>query len=210
MELKQTEAAIEAYRQAVDINPHDYRAWYGLGQTYEMHRMYFYALHYYRKACVLRPYDARMWLALGGCYESLESGEGAVKCLERAIANGDVEGVGRIKLARLRRKRGEAESAAKLYEGWLRRHCSGDDGDEVDVSTESAELVGEPPAEETVEALTFLAGHYRNAGELERAERACLRLIGLVGAGDPRGRGEAMAILREVRSLKRGGAMEKK
>ena len=25
--------------QAVDVNPHDYRAWYGLGQTYEIHQM---------------------------------------------------------------------------------------------------------------------------------------------------------------------------
>ena len=36
-------------RHAVDINPKDYRAWYGLGQTYELLNMYYYALHYYRK-----------------------------------------------------------------------------------------------------------------------------------------------------------------
>ena len=48
----------------MDINPRDYRAWYGLGQTYELLQMYFYAIYYYRKAATLRPFDARMWCAL--------------------------------------------------------------------------------------------------------------------------------------------------
>ena len=30
--------AIDAYRTAVTINQRDYRAWYGLGQTYELLR----------------------------------------------------------------------------------------------------------------------------------------------------------------------------
>ena len=40
----------EVYRQAVDLNPRDYRAWYGLGQTYELLHMPVYALHYYQRA----------------------------------------------------------------------------------------------------------------------------------------------------------------
>lgn len=51
----------DAYRKAVDLNGRDYRAWYGLGQTYELLHMPFYALHYYRQATQLRPHDARMW-----------------------------------------------------------------------------------------------------------------------------------------------------
>lgn len=38
----------DAYRHAVDLNPRDYRAWYGLGQTYELLNMPYYALHYHR------------------------------------------------------------------------------------------------------------------------------------------------------------------
>ena len=38
----------EAYRRAVDLNPRDYRAWYGLGQTYELLHMPYYALFYFR------------------------------------------------------------------------------------------------------------------------------------------------------------------
>lgn len=31
LELKNTSAAIESYRTAVDIDPKEFRAWYGLG-----------------------------------------------------------------------------------------------------------------------------------------------------------------------------------
>ena len=43
----------------MDLNPRDYRAWYGLGQTYELLHMPYHALYYFRcsagprQACVL-------------------------------------------------------------------------------------------------------------------------------------------------------------
>jgi hypothetical protein len=37
-----------------DINPKDYRAWYGLGQTYELLDMPEYAIQYYNRATALR------------------------------------------------------------------------------------------------------------------------------------------------------------
>lgn len=37
-----------------DVNPRDYRAWYGLGQTYELLDMAHYAIQYYNKATALR------------------------------------------------------------------------------------------------------------------------------------------------------------
>ena len=42
--MKNPSAAIDSYRRAVDINPRDYRAWYGLGQTYELLLQPYYAL----------------------------------------------------------------------------------------------------------------------------------------------------------------------
>lgn len=56
--LKAVSCAVEAYRRAVDLNPRDYRAWYGLGQTYELLHMPFYALHYFRRATQARPLSA--------------------------------------------------------------------------------------------------------------------------------------------------------
>lgn len=37
-----------------DVNPRDYRAWYGLGQTYELLGMPHFAVQYYNKATALR------------------------------------------------------------------------------------------------------------------------------------------------------------
>jgi anaphase-promoting complex subunit 8 len=38
----------------VDVNRKDYRAWYGLGQAYELLSMHQYALYYYQRATALR------------------------------------------------------------------------------------------------------------------------------------------------------------
>ena len=46
----------EAYRAAVDLSAHDFRAWYGLGQAYELLKMPYYALYYYWWVVVLQPY----------------------------------------------------------------------------------------------------------------------------------------------------------
>jgi len=71
VEMKNSHAAIEAYRRAVgmsialnltwdssnictDVNRKDYRAWYGLAQAYELLNMHHYALHYYQRATALR------------------------------------------------------------------------------------------------------------------------------------------------------------
>lgn len=112
LEMKNTNAAIPAYRKAVDINPRDYRsfchvclsdndrAWYALGQSYELLCLHTYALYYYSKACALRPYDARMWCAMAECYETVNV-DLAIKCYKRAEANQDKEGLALIRLARV-------------------------------------------------------------------------------------------------------------
>ena len=38
----------------VDVNRKDYRAWYGLGQAYELLNMHQYSLYYYQRATALR------------------------------------------------------------------------------------------------------------------------------------------------------------
>lgn len=51
----------EAYRSAVEINQKDYRAWYGLGQAYELLGLPYYALHYFRRATQVRPLRSQSW-----------------------------------------------------------------------------------------------------------------------------------------------------
>lgn len=54
IELKNSHAAVEAYRRAIDANSKDYRAWYGLAQAYELLGMYNYSLYFYQRATALR------------------------------------------------------------------------------------------------------------------------------------------------------------
>jgi anaphase-promoting complex subunit 8 len=65
IETKNTSAALQAYRRALAIDDSDYRAWYGLGQTYELLHQNFHSLFYFRQAARLRPRDARMFVAVG-------------------------------------------------------------------------------------------------------------------------------------------------
>ncbi len=44
----------------MDINDRDFRAWYALGQAYEILGVDGYAMWYFHKACALRPHDSRM------------------------------------------------------------------------------------------------------------------------------------------------------
>jgi anaphase-promoting complex subunit 8 len=116
VELRNTAAAVQCYRKAVDVSSGgDYRAWYGLGQTYEMLHMYQYALHYYKNAAALRPSDGRMWCAVGNCLCRLGTKAEATKAFERAVAVGDREGVATRELARLYRDEGLASKAAECY-----------------------------------------------------------------------------------------------
>ena len=74
-------------------------AWYGLGQTYEILKMYNYAIYYYRKAVQLRPYDSRMWLAVGKCFaEKLNKLDYAISSYKRAYRHQDHEGIAAYQL----------------------------------------------------------------------------------------------------------------
>ncbi|KAH8068690.1 hypothetical protein JL721_6551 [Aureococcus anophagefferens] len=113
IEMKNTAAAIEAYRRAVD--------------TYEILNMYFYALYYYRKAARLRPYDARMWIAIAQCHEKLHRVDDAIKGYERAAAHDDAEGHATIKLARLHRSRNDHDKAVACFQAYVDLHGQGEE-----------------------------------------------------------------------------------
>jgi len=85
VELKNTHAAIESYRRAVDVNRRDYRAWYGLGQTYEVLEMHAYALWYFKRAAGLRPWDGKMWSAVGSCLQKMGRDLEGIKALKKAL-----------------------------------------------------------------------------------------------------------------------------
>ncbi|KAG0233497.1 Anaphase-promoting complex subunit 23 [Actinomortierella wolfii] len=100
---------------AHNYNHRDYRAWNGLGQTYEVLKMHYYALGYYQRATALRPYDGRMWCAMAECYESLGQDLAAIKCYTRALLGADKEKVALRKLPKLYKKIGNTEAAAHYF-----------------------------------------------------------------------------------------------
>ena len=50
--MQKTGAAIEHYKRGIDANPKDFRAWNGLGHTYELMQMHMYALYYFRRVSI--------------------------------------------------------------------------------------------------------------------------------------------------------------
>jgi len=217
VELKNTAAAMEAYRRAVQLAPHDYRAWYGLGQTYEFLNMHLYALYYYRKAVALRPFDARMWCAMGLCYLALQRTSDAIRSYQRAVHQGDTEGIATQKLASLYRQQGDTEQAAQCYLRHLELRYlvtnphaqapqmapsattpgagGGVGSNNVTLDSLVQQVVVEAPE---AEAMLYLASYHKQHGEFETAALFCSRLLEYPGPEKE----EAKAFLRELRSRK--------
>ena len=103
-----------------------------------------------------------------------------------------MEDIALIRLARLRRKRGALNGAADLYEEHVKHYHD-----------DSEDRPTEPPTDETVEALSFLAEHYKNRGWLDKADSYCDKLLEVVG-GHTQKNTEALALKREIRSRRNG------
>lgn len=97
------------------MNGREYRAWYGLGQAYEILKMPSYSLYYYKQSVELWPFDSRMLVALGETYENLKQFANALKCFQRAYNNGDIEGTALLRLGNLYEKLADIESAVPIY-----------------------------------------------------------------------------------------------
>jgi len=192
MEMKNTPAAIDAYRMAVNINQRDYRAWYGLGQTYELLNLHFYALFYYRRAVTLRPEDARMWCAMAHCYDFMERKPEALKCYEKAHRCGDRERMALPRLARLHKDLGDREQAAAYYKQMLPQSVQGGNW--------YPKASGGGLTTEAVEALKFLMVYFREEGKLVECQTCAHQLLDTAGPE----RDEAKAVLQEVRAAPDG------
>ncbi|KAG7256030.1 hypothetical protein CRUP_002611, partial [Coryphaenoides rupestris] len=114
------------------VNKRDYRAWYGLGQTYEILKMPFYCLYYYRKAHQLRPNDSRMLVALGESYEKLSQ---QVEAKKEQLEHAEV--------STALRYLGQYYFKNKLYDEasmCAQRCCDYNDGDDPDQPHATLEL----------------------------------------------------------------------
>ena len=107
------------------MNRSDYRAWYGLGQIYEMLEMHYYALYYYEHALVykfphhltkadVRSSDWRMWQGLANCYTKLGRRSDAIKAFTRAVLAGSTDISILVNLVSLLETEGDIKSAASF------------------------------------------------------------------------------------------------
>ena len=126
LEMKNSNAAIESYRTAVDIDKKDFRAWYGLGQAYELNQLYSYATYYYFQAASAKPTDSRMWAALSQCFERIEKHEEAQKAAKWVERVKDKEQFAMNKLAGLYKQKGDHDKAAYYFREDLARRQNRD------------------------------------------------------------------------------------
>ena len=85
----------------INADPADYKAWYGLGQAYEILELPSFAIYYFRRACEIQPYDYRMWNAMAKCYEGLNLINDAIESYKKAEVNQDENGLSIFNLGRL-------------------------------------------------------------------------------------------------------------
>lgn len=84
----------------LEINKYEYRAWYGLGQTFEILGMFKHSLFFFKQAQLLRPFDSRLIIAVGNVYEKLKNIEMAFQSYLKGRTMGDDEKLGLIYLAK--------------------------------------------------------------------------------------------------------------
>lgn len=117
-ELKDISNSIAAYRVGLEINKNESAIWSSLGQIYELHSMFSYALYYNTNAIRLKPFDSKVWSSLGFNYEKMEKYSLALECYEKGLIFGDVDNICLIKMGVLN-EGVDDEKSRKYYEDLL-------------------------------------------------------------------------------------------
>jgi tetratricopeptide (TPR) repeat protein len=84
-DLNRYNDAIEAYRQAIHINPEAADAWYFLGVAYYDLKRYNDAIEAYRQAMRINPEDADAWTSLGAAYDELKRYNDAIEAYRQSM-----------------------------------------------------------------------------------------------------------------------------
>ena len=182
LEIKNVTSAIEAYNSAVQINRKDFRAWYGLGQAYELQNHFEFALYYFLEALKSNPRDSRMWNAIGQCYERLGKDMESSKCLEKAETFKDHEGISLFQLGKMYDLLDFKEKAVQCFEDNLKKK-------------EEKKIYDK----EMGETLLYLAVHYKNVLDFDKAMSYASRLLNFNGIEKQ----EAQNLILEINSCDR-------
>ncbi|KAH0792595.1 Anaphase-promoting complex subunit 8 [Histomonas meleagridis] len=187
IELGNCSGAIASYTKALELNPRDFRALYGMGRAYEMSNMLYLSIQYHRKSITINPFDSRIWMALGECYEKLNEKENAIRCYQRAVCNVDNEGEAIFKLAKMYKEVSDIDKAAFCYESFIENFVS----NEEEVMKEN-----NPKKDEAKEAITFLAQYYMSKRKVEKAQFYAEKLL-----FDEESVAEGNALMKDIKNV---------
>ncbi|KAF9583164.1 Anaphase-promoting complex subunit 23 [Lunasporangiospora selenospora] len=166
---------LNSQHSLLDYNRNDYRAWNGLGQAYEVLKMYPGALENYQRAARLRPYDGQIRCAMAESYESMGRDTDAIKCFERVLVLSGQDMVAIIKLPKLYKKIGDKMNAVRCFRrslGYLHEY--------------------QADSEDTSEACLYLAEYERDGGNVVEASKYAKEAL---HSSSDRHREEARAML---------------
>lgn len=181
LEMKIISSAVESYRTAIDVDPNDFRAYYGLAAVYEISQMYNFALYYYIKAAKSKSNDSRMFTALGMTYEKLDKKIEAIKCYEKAIIFKDKEGIALFRMAKLYDEMGEKDKAAVCFEKNLTKNFEGNiDGESM------------------IESCLYLGKYYKEKSMYDKAYNILMKLKDYEGSE----KDEIHALIKEINNLR--------
>ncbi|OAF67904.1 Anaphase-promoting complex subunit 8 [Intoshia linei] len=154
LEERNVPGSVFVYRRALELCD-DHRAYYGLGQAYEIAKMYSYALMYYQLGLETKPNDFRFIQAMADLYTELNKIECAKKCYWKIyLMNNDSDTL--FKLAKLFQVSDERLQAASVFSKYLMEVNDILEKDEDKIS----------------EAYLYLAKHYLIENRLDDAYEA--------------------------------------
>jgi tetratricopeptide (TPR) repeat protein len=107
--MKQFDAAEDAYRQAVSLDPTYHEAWINLGHNASRQLKYYAALRYYEKAVAAEP--AKVGVSIGRAYASLGKADSAAVAYHRALDADSTNAAAHLWLSVLYKNRGDLSQA---------------------------------------------------------------------------------------------------
>ncbi|KHJ45615.1 tetratricopeptide repeat protein [Trichuris suis] len=119
VELQELGASCIAYQQAVEHSHNDYRAWYGMGQSFQVLEFPAFALCYFVRAYALKTEDPRITTSLADGYLALGLSTSAERCYWKSFYRGDPEKVALTHLAFMYQAEGKGDEAIAIYKALI-------------------------------------------------------------------------------------------